>query len=693
MNRLAAAASPYLRQHADNPVDWFEWGPEAFARAREQDRPVFLSVGYSSCHWCHVMAHESFEDADVAVLLNQNFVSIKVDREERPDVDAVYMNAVQALTGRGGWPMSVFLTPDGEPFFAGTYWPRDDRGGMPGFVRVLRSITEVWHEQREQVTAAGEQLSARLREVSASPGRAGVIDGTVVARAADQIVAQWDRHDGGFGDAPKFPQAMTIDFLLAHSARTGHQEALQAAVHALTAMSRGGIYDHVAGGFARYATDRRWLVPHFEKMLYDNALLLRAYTHAAQLTGVRRFRRVARETVGWLLSEMAYDGGGFACALDADSEGQEGKYYVWRLEEFSAAVERAGADPALWMSRFGVTVRGNFNDPHGHIPPGTSILYEPEPLAEEPELLAERARVREQLAAVRASRVRPGLDDKVLVSWNGLMLGALAEAGAALGEPDWIRAARRTAEFLASELVGADAQGRTVLWHRWTPEHGAGIPAFAEDVAYLAQGLLALYEADHDPRWLQWAIELADDADTRFRDAASGTYFTIPSDGEQLIARPRELLDNATPATSSVMTDVHLRLAALTGEQRHVDLAEQTMAALAGAIPQMPLAFGELLRSAERSLGTSTEVAIVGPEGDMRDALVAVYRATWRPSAVLAVGGEDGVAPVALLADRPLRGGQPTAYVCHHFACELPVTQPHELSAQLDRVTADDRSA
>jgi hypothetical protein len=482
---------------------------------------------------------------------------------------------------------------------------------------------------------------------------------------------------------------------------------MAAATHSLTAMSRGGIYDHVAGGFARYATDRRWLVPHFEKMLYDNALLLRVYTHAAQLTGEFRFRRVAAETVGWLLSEMAHEEGGFASALDADSEGQEGKYYVWRPDEFSAAVERAGADPAVWMARFGVTARGNFNDPHGHIPPGTSILYEAEALPEDPEALRERARVREQLAAVRAGRVRPELDDKVLVSWNGLVIGALAEAGAALGEPAWIGAARRTAEFLADALVGVDDGGRpqvlgrgsaeaparvsrdAKLWHRWTPTQGAGIPAFAEDVAYLAQGLLALYEADHDPRWLRWAQELADDADTRFRDPDSGTYFTVPVDGEQLIARPRELLDNATPATSSVMADVHLRLAALTGDQTHVDRAEQTMAALAGTIPQMPLAFGELLRAVERSLGTSTEVAIVGPDNTERAALVAAYRATWRPSAVLAVGSPDQAAPVALLADRPLRDGRPTAYVCHHFTCEQPVTEPEALSAQLDGGAAD----
>jgi len=692
VNQLGSAASPYLRQHADNPVDWFEWGGEAFARARDTDRPVFLSVGYSSCHWCHVMAHESFEDDDVAALLNASFVSIKVDREERPDVDAVYMNAVQALTGRGGWPMSVFLTPDGEPFFAGTYWPRNDRGGMPGFLRVLRSIAEIWRDQRDQVTEAGEQLTARLREVSSSPRTAGTADDGAAARAAQRVVAQWDRHEGGFGDAPKFPQAMTIDFLLAHATRTGDEEALEAATHSLTAMARGGIYDHVGGGFARYATDRRWLIPHFEKMLYDNALLVRTYTHGAKVTGDPRYRRVVRETIKWMLSELAHDEGGLSSALDADSEGQEGKYYVWRPDEFAAAAERAGADPAVWMARFGVTVRGNFNDPHGHIPHGTSILHEAEPLPGDIETMQERALVRGQLAALRAERVRPGLDDKVLVSWNGLAIGALAEAGAALGEPAWIAAARRTAEFLASSLVGEDSDGRPVLWHRWTPDHGAGIGAFAEDVAYLAQGLLALYEADHDPRWLHWAKQLTGDADARFRDPADGTYFTTPADGEQLIARPRELLDNATPATSSVMADVHLRLAALTGDPSHTQRAEQTLATLAGAMQQMPLAFGELLRALERYLGTQTEVAIVGTAGADRDALVNVYHERWRPSAVLAVGAPDQAAPVALLENRPLRDGRATAYVCRNFACEQPVTEPEALSAQLARVAVGDRT-
>jgi hypothetical protein len=693
VNQLGSAASPYLRQHADNPVDWFEWGEEAFARARDTDRPVFLSVGYSSCHWCHVMAHESFEDDEVAALLNDNFVAIKVDREERPDVDAVYMNAVQALTGRGGWPMSVFLSPSGEPFFAGTYWPRDDRGGMPGFVRVLRSISEIWTNQREQVTGAGAQLTARLREVSSSPRVGGTADAGAAARAAQRVVAQWDRHEGGFGDAPKFPQAMTIDFLLAHSARTGDAQALEAASHSLTAMARGGIYDHVGGGFARYATDRRWLVPHFEKMLYDNALLVRTYTHAATLTGDPRYRRVVRETIRWMLSDLGHDDGGFASALDADSEGQEGKYYVWRPDEFAAAAERAGADPARWMARLGVTVRGNFNDPHGHIPPGTSILHEAEELPDDLETMQERALVRGQLAAVRAGRVRPGLDEKVLVSWNGLAIGALAEAGAALGEPAWIAAARRTARFLASSLVGEDDTGRSVLWHRWTPDHGAGIPAFAEDVAYLAQGLISLYEADHDPRWLHWAQQLTEDADARFRDPADGTYFTTPDDGEQLIARPRELLDNATPSTSSVMTDVHLRLAALTGDATHSERAAQTLATLAGALQQMPLGFGELLRGLERFLGAQTEVAIVGPEGAERDALVAAYHERWRPSAVLAVGTPGQEAAVALLEHRPLREGRATAYVCRNFACEQPVTEPEALSAQLARVAVGDRTA
>jgi uncharacterized protein YyaL (SSP411 family) len=683
MNRLADAASPYLRQHADNPVDWYEWGDEAFARARETDRPVFLSVGYSACHWCHVMAHESFEDARVAALLNAEFVSIKVDREERPDVDAVYMNAVQALTGRGGWPMSVFLTPDGQPFFGGTYWPREDRGGMPGFVRVLASVAEIWRNQRDRVDEAGHHLSARLQAVSASPAAAGAVDDALARLAAETVVAQWDRHEGGFGAAPKFPHAMVLDFLLAHAQRTGDAAALEAATHTLTAMSRGGIYDHVAGGFARYATDRRWLVPHFEKMLYDNALLVRTYTHAAQLTGDPRFVRIVEETIAWLFDDLANDAGGFACAMDADSEGQEGKYYVWTSDEFAAAATAAGVEPATWTARWGVTARGNVNDPHGHIPEGTSIIHEATALPEDDEVLAARRRLRHELRTVRAGRVPPATDDKVLVSWNALAIGALAVAGAALDRPTWIAAAGRTARFLTTTLV--DGDGR--LLHRWAPGHGAGIPAFAEDVTFLAQALLDLYEAGHDPQWLGWARRLATDADTRFRDT-DGTYFTTPADGEQLIARPRELLDNAIPSSSSVMADVHLRLAALTDEPSHADAAARTISTLAGSATRMPLAFGALLGAVERQLAPSTEVAIVGARSPARDALIREYRRRWRPGAVLAVGdpGERGTTTddVPLLRDRPTRDGTPTAYVCHHFVCALPVTSPDALRAQLD---------
>jgi uncharacterized protein YyaL (SSP411 family) len=686
MNRLAEAASPYLRQHADNPVDWYEWGDEAFARARAEDRPVFLSVGYSACHWCHVMAHESFEDETVAGILNRSFVSIKVDREERPDIDAVYMNAVQALTGRGGWPMSVFLTPDGRPFFGGTYWPREDRAGMPGFVRVLTSIAELWRDQRDRVDVHGHELSERLRAVSASPAGAGGVEDATTRAAAETIVGSWDRHEGGFGPAPKFPHAMVLDFLLAHGQRTGHGPSLEAATHTLDAMARGGIYDHVGGGFARYATDRRWRVPHFEKMLYDNALLLRTYTHAAQVTGHERYAHVVEETVAWLLGDMSVAGGAFACALDADSEGQEGRYYVWTRDAFVDALSETGVDAGAWAARWGVTRRGNVDDPHGHIPDGTSVIHEALPDAAAVDA-HERQRVRERLLAVRRRRVPPARDDKVLASWNGLTLGALATAGATFDRADWVEAAVRTARFVTARMV--DDDGR--LWHRWAADHGAGIPGFAEDATYVAAGMLDLYEATHDHDWLAWAQRLAADADARFRDA-DGTYFTTPVDGERLIARPRELLDNATPAASSVMTDVHLRLAGLTGAPAHLDAADDTLRTLAGAATRMPLAFGALLGAIERRLAGSTEVAVIGAPSPQRDALVSVYRQRWRPGAVLAVG-EPGDRSPAVLAHRDLRDGTATAYVCHHFACEQPVTSPDALGAQLDRVGSGDAAS
>jgi uncharacterized protein YyaL (SSP411 family) len=680
-NRLQHASSPYLRQHAENPVDWFEWGTEAFELAKATDRPIFLSVGYSSCHWCHVMAHESFEDETIAKLLNDRFVSIKVDREERPDIDSVYMGAVLALSGAGGWPMSVFLTPDGTPFFGGTYWPKEPRQGMPGFPQVLDAVWRAWTTQRDQVRDAGRRLAAHLRQ-GQDLGEAGVISAEIADRAATLCVRSWDSRLGGFGQAPKFPQAMTIDFLLAYSLRTGEEGALRAATHSLEAMARGGIYDHVGGGFARYSVDAQWLVPHFEKMLYDNALLLRAYTHAWQVTSSARFRRVALQTAEYLLREMRHGEGGFYSATDADSEGVEGKFFVWTAEEFDEVVQGAGEDPAFWRRFFGVTDQGNWHDPHGHAPAGTNILHQPgldTPEEDDEEFMSRLELVRRALFARRATRVPPGLDDKVLTSWSALALGALAEAGVALGVPSYVMAAQDCARFLAERLV---VDGR--LRHTWKEGHGATVPAFLEDVAYLAQALLVLFEADGDPAWLAWARELAADAEARFADG-NGAYYTAADDAEELLTRPRDLWDNATPGGASVMADVHLRLAGLTADTTHAQRAERTLGVFVSRAEQAPTGYGELLRSLERLLSGSCEVAIVGPLHDPAMAeLVRVYREQWRPGAVLAMGSVNG-ASVPLLAGRGLVDGKPAAYVCRHFTCERPVTTPEDFRTLLRR--------
>jgi uncharacterized protein YyaL (SSP411 family) len=684
-NRLAKASSPYLRQHAENPVDWWEWEPGAFDEAKRRDVPVFLSVGYSSCHWCHVMAHESFEDDGVADYLNEHFVSIKVDREERPDIDSVYMAAVQAMTGRGGWPMSVFLMPDGTPFYGGTYWPKDSRHGMPGFLEVLAAIEKSWREQRDQVQTSGGDLVKHLARVNELGVGAEEIDPETAERAAALTVRMWDPELGGFGQAPKFPQAMTIDFLLAHHLRTGDESALEAAVHSLDAMAAGGIYDHVGGGFARYSTDAQWLVPHFEKMLYDNALLLRAYTHGAQLADTEQHRlqcrRIVRETADYLLREMQHQAGGFYSATDADSEGVEGKFFTWSAEEFSAVVAGIGEDPEQFATFYGVTAGGNFSDPHHPDLPPASILHEPSRRDETDTEFAQRLqRVRDALYERREERVHPGLDDKILTSWNALALGALAEAGAVLGEPRYISAAQRCAAFLRDTLV---VDGR--LHHTWKDGHAASIPAFLEDVSYLAQGLLVLYEADHDPAWLHWAAELAHEAQSRFAEedgsgAFTGAYFATAHDAETLLTRPKDLWDNAQPAGSSVMVDVHLRLAALTGAAAHQEAAEQTLALFAPRCEQAPTGYGELLRGLERLLSGPVEVAIVSadPDDEAARSLVAAYRATWRPGAVLAVG-TDSDEHVPLLEGRPLVDGKPSAYVCRNFACDRPVTTAEEL--------------
>jgi uncharacterized protein len=678
-NRLAQETSPYLQQHADNPVDWFPWGPAAFEEAARRGVPIFLSVGYSSCHWCHVMAHESFEDVEVAALLNDRFVNVKVDREERPDVDAVYMQAVTAMTGRGGWPMSVFLTPDRRPFYAGTYWPREPRHGMPSFPQVATAVADAWVERRGEVLESATSITDTLTGYrDAEP--AARVDPAVADEAARTVLERaWDRQLGGFGRAPKFPQAMTIEWLLHRHARTGDPDALAAGVQALDAMARGGIHDQLAGGFARYATDARWLVPHFEKMLYDNALLLPAYATAAALTGGRDLERVTRSTVTYLLSELRTEGGAFVSATDADSEGVEGRCFVWSHDEVVEVVRGIGADPARWTAFLGVTPEGNWE--------GTNVLHEPvgrQTFAKDhgvdlDTFEDEWDRVRLALLERRASRVPPGVDDKVLTSWNALAVRGLVRAGTLLDEEGWVAAGAATATFLHEHLV--DAAGTLHhVWHRGR----LGVPAFLEDVAALALADLELFGASGDEIWLHRARALAEDADARFRDATDGGWFQTAQDAEALFTRPKDTWDNATPAGTSVMVEVCLGLAAVTGEPRWRDRAEEGIRSLQEGARRMPTGYGWLLRQLEAVAAGPREVAIVGAPGPARDALARVALGRPRPGAFTVVTGPSPDTPVPLLQARGEVDGRPAAYVCRDLACEQPVTDP----ADLDRLLA-----
>ena len=681
VNRLAAASSPYLLQHVDNPVDWYEWGDEAFEEARRRGVPIFLSVGYSACHWCHVMAHESFEDDEVAAMLNAAFVNVKVDREERPDVDAVYMRAVQSMTGRGGWPMSVFLTPGGAPFYAGTYWPREPRHGMPDFPRVITAVAEAWEQRRDEVLSSAASVADAIdRHRDLEP--ATDLDVEVADAAARLVVDQaWDRQLGGFGRAPKFPQAMTIEWLLHRHARTGEREPLEAAVHSLDAMARGGIHDHLAGGFARYSTDARWLVPHFEKMLYDNALLLAAYATAARLAidadERAAMERTARTTAAFLLDDLRGPDGTFHAALDADSEGEEGRFYVWSLDEVLDVLAGLDVDQALWTRYLGVSSAGNWE--------GTNVLHEPvarEQFARdhgrEPTSFAvEWDRVRRALLERRGERVHPGLDDKVLTDWNALAVRGLVVAGRLLEEPSWIEAGARAAEVLHERHV---VDGR--LQH--TSRAGrVAVPAFLEDHALLALADLELLAATGEPVWYDRAVALARDADVRFHDDVDGGWFTTAEDAEVLFTRPKETWDNATPSGTSVMVEVCQLLAALSGEAHWAARAEEGIRLLQGSAATMPTGYGWLLRQVEALAAGPREVAIVGPAGPARDALVAVVATGVHPGVASVVADPDHGDRVPLLAHRGPVDGAPAAYVCRQMVCERPVTSPAELGVAL----------
>jgi uncharacterized protein YyaL (SSP411 family) len=670
VNKLGAETSPYLRQHADNPVDWLPWGDEAFALARERDVPIFLSVGYSSCHWCHVMAHESFEDDATAAVMNRLFVNVKVDREERPDVDAIYMQSVQALTGRGGWPMSVWLAPDGRPFYAGTYFPNEERQGMPSFARVCEAVAEAWRERRSEVLEQSEQLTAAIAEDVLRPEMRSPLTGDMMTAAYRAVVAQFEPRYGGFGRAPKFPQAMTIDFLCRTYVRNTSDATREMIATTLDCMAAGGIHDHVGGGFARYSTDDFWLVPHFEKMLYDNALLTRAYLHGFLVTGQERYRAVVEDIVGYVLRDLRHLDGGFYSAEDADSEGVEGKFYCWSLAELR---EVAGDDADVVVRWFGATEQGNFVDPHTGF--RGNILHAVDPTAPQP---PEVARALPKLFARREERVRPGLDEKVLLAWNALMLRALAEAAAAFERDDWMQAARTNARFLLHELRRDDG--------RFLRSWRAPYLAYAEDYAALLEALLTMAEVD-DAAWLADARAVADELLRLFHDSEGEGFFTSGHDAEQLVVRRKDVFDDATPSANSLAANGLLRLGALTGETSYEPPARAIVEMLARPMAGHPTAFAHLLAAAERLLTPPLEVAIIGTPDDprTRDLRREVHRRLL-PTAVSLTGTPSEESP--LLASREMRGDAPTAYVCEHYTCKQPVTAAAELREQLDAVLA-----
>lgn len=674
-NRLATETSPYLLQHALNPVDWYPWGDEAFDRARAEDKPVFLSVGYSACHWCHVMEHESFEDEATAALMNEHFVSVKVDREERPDVDAIYMKAVQAMTEHGGWPMSVFLTPDREPFYGGTYFPNTPRHGMPSFTQVLERIAELWQTQRDEVVDAGVRLSAVLASGDTVAGSLGVPLGREVLDAAVRGLSRtFDRRHGGWGGAPKFPQPAILEFLLRRHLATGDESLLEMVTDTLDAMARGGIYDQLGGGFHRYATDAIWLVPHFEKMLYDNAQLARVYLHAWQVTGDTFYRRIAEETLDYVAREMLDTHGGFYSAQDADSEGEEGRFFVWRPDEIVAALDDHSADPAgdaqLFMSTLGVTERGNFD--------GANILFAAKPISQAAvessldiaDVEVRIQRVRERLLTVRSGRVRPGTDDKVLIAWNGLMLSAFAEAARAFDREDYLTIAEMNAAFVLGQM--RDQDGR--LRRTWKAGQSR-LNGYLEDYAHFAEGLLELYQSTFDPVWFDAAAGLADEILAHFSDPAGGFYDTS-DDHEELLFRPKETQDGAMPSGGSVAAMVLAKLGEYTGESRYSEAALAAVAGMGEQMAQTPLGFAAWLSALDFILSPPSELAIIGPDPLP---MLALVRATYRPGLVVAAKARDEDSGISLFEGRDSIGGSTTAYLCRHFACERPVTTPEEL--------------
>jgi uncharacterized protein len=666
-NRLSRSTSPYLLQHQDNPVEWYEWGQEAFDAARERDVPILLSVGYSACHWCHVMAHESFEDEATAAVMNERFVNVKVDREERPDVDAVYMEAVQATTGRGGWPMTVWLTPGGEPFYAGTYFPSEDRHGMPSFAMVMQAIAEAWTERREAVADQARRLTDAISGALPAPDDLPGED--TLAAAYRTLEASFDPVHGGFGGAPKFPQQPVLEYLLRIHEEPWAPRAGAMVRQTLIRMARGGIHDHLAGGFARYSVDSVWLVPHFEKMLYDNAQLARLYLWAWVELGEERFREVAESTLDYLLRYLRHPDGGFFSAEDADSEGVEGKFYVWSLDELLSVA--GPEDGPMAATHFGVTPGGNFE--------GATILHEARSVTETgeehgiaPEEAAaalDRARVR--LLEQRDRRIRPGLDDKVLASWNGLAIRAFAEAGAVLGREDHLEAARTCARFVLDRMTRDD--GRLV--RAWAKGRPGAVPGFLDDYAAMATGLFALYQATGELEWYRRGSELTRSIPDRFTDPAGG-FFTSGDDAEQLVKRPKDQMDNPLPSGNSLAAEALVHLSLLTGDEGLRSLAEGTIRAGSPMIERYPSAVGHLLSVLHTLHRGPKEVAVTGPDARL---LAATIWRRFRPHVALALDETGDSAPIVPLLSGRWRAGRTLAHVCERFACELPVDRDEDL--------------
>jgi uncharacterized protein len=673
-NRLASETSPYLLQHKDNPVHWYAWNNEALQAAREQDKPILLSVGYSACHWCHVMAHESFENPEIAEIMNDLFINIKVDREERPDIDSLYMLSVQMLTGQGGWPMTVFLTPEGKPFYGGTYFPPKDRSGMPGFPRVLQGVAEAYNDRREAVLQSAEQLAGHLQSHFEANMPPTSLSADLIETALDNLGKQYDRANGGFGGAPKFPSPMSVEFLLRVFARNGSEQALQMAEYTLDRMARGGLYDQIGGGFHRYTVDAIWLVPHFEKMLYDNAQLATVYALAYQVTGEDFYRTIAEETLDYVRREMTSPEGGFYSTQDADTEGEEGKFYVWTPDEVNAVIgDQAGAPV---RDLFAMTGTGNFE--------GSNVLQIVSAADRMTWRSDEFSSLRAQLYAARSERTNPGRDEKVLTSWNGLMLRAFATAAWVFDAPEYASIARDNARFLKDKLF-QDGQ----LLHSYK-DGQARIVGFLEDYAFLIDGLIDLYRASFETEWLEWAVDLANITLSEFFEPGINAFYDTASSAEALVSRPRDAYDSATPSGNSVICEALLELAGLTGRDDFRAVATAVLEGYASVASEQPHGFSRLLLAIDEALGPTAEVAIIGDQqAEDTRALVAVLRENYLPRVSVAVAGSGQASANNMLPgfrDRDMVAGKATAYVCVNFSCQMPTNDPATMLDQIQSI-------